>query len=554
MKEKFTKLFGALMLVALLLGLVMPFQSAAAQEEIPGTVGFVVAATDGTDLAQVNLAITTDATSLPNITFYNIYRSFTESGTKTMLSNNLLPAGLVTPFSDTTAIPGTVYWYWVEACDGVSCTGMIGNDGWRAVTGFPAGSTVAATVGTYLDRIEVLITLGGASPLPVVGGYYKIERSKAGAAAWTTVGTPTTLLFKDTTAPGMTPTTNMADVTPTYDYQVDVCGVNKCASQNAPVVAKLATAAPGRHAQLPDPAPFTSASGSKKVTLTFNSSVGAMNYYGQRAFGSQLAPASPLALEPAAKPDVAGTIYFKDDTTAVPGNDYTYYVWACATATNCSHKLQVGGRAEPVVTTPANFKVSKGDETTAPAAGVDITFTALPDAGWWLGYELNRSDDAAGLVNVVTTQLNGTPNPDWPTPNAPYALNDNGVNPGQSYYFWLKVCDYHTAPATCATSSKLEGWGKVPTPASLSLVSTTSGVSGTWPAVAGPNVFYRGWRNTTNSMTGALGPKNIPGTGLATISGTDTTGTVGTTYWYFIQACVGTRCSAPIFGSGMKLP
>jgi hypothetical protein len=552
MKEKFTKLFGALLLVALMLGLVLPFQTAAAQD-IPGTVTFTVAADDGVSLNQVNLTIT-DTTVIPATTYYNIYRSFTESGVRTALSNNLPYAGVAT-FADTTAIAGTVYWYWVEACDTTSCTAMVGNDGWRAVTSLPfLAGTLTATAGTFFDRIEVTINPPVGFALPVVGGYYKIQRQKVGTTTWTTVGSITTLLFKDTSAPGQPAA--VGSVQPTYTYTVDVCGANKCNADNAaPVALNGTTAGAGFLNTVLNPG-LTATSGDKKVALVWNSVTGAMNYYGQRAWGSLLQPATPLVFAPVTKPDtfIPATLYMKDDTTVVAGNVYVYYVWACYNATNCSQKVAsapVG--PNPVVTVPADYKVSKGDDSTAPAAGVDISFTAKADPGGIYTYDLNRSDDSAGLVNVVTTPLVGTL---APTPGAPELFNDNGVNPGQSYYFWINVCDTTTIPATCATSSKLEGWSKVPPIAAATalFVSNTTGVSATWVALSVPNVYYKGWRNTTNSFSGALGPKNIFGTGGATIAGTDPTGTVGVTYWYYLQACVGSRCSAPIVGTGMKMP
>jgi len=566
MKEKFTKLFGALMLVALMLGLVMPFQTAAAQAEIPGTIIPKVTANDGVNAAGVDLEITVNvavaapvapSTATTPVAYYNIYRSFTESGTKTMLANNLVPqVGVanttITPFTDGTAIPGTVYWYWVEACDASSCSAMGGNDGWAAVTDATGGAP-AVSAGLYYDHVDVNIT-GGAA-LPVVGGYYKIQRAKTGtaigAAGWTTIAQATTLYFKDTTVPGLAPTTDPAAVVPQFDYIVDTCGTNKCASQNATPVAP--TASTGYLKQVVMPGSFLATAGIKKVTVTWTSSIGATSYYGQRAFGSQLLPATPLAIPATTSPETVATVpYTKDDTTAVPGNWYTYYLWACATPLNCSIKAVDTEGADAAVTVPSDFKVSKGDDSTAPATGVDISFTApaLTGATYPL-FTLYRSDDSAGLVNVVPL---GIP---LVTPGAGFLYNDALVNPGQSYYYWLKAC---LSASNCATSSKLEGWAKVPAldPATTSLSSGTTGVTATWTALAVPNVYYKGWRNTTNSFTGALGPKNIFGTGSSTITGTDPNGTAGVTYWYYIQACVnqGTvaRCSAPVVGSGMKLP
>jgi len=245
MKETFTKLFGALMLVALLLGLVMPFQSAAAQEEIPTTYALTVAATDGDTvfgmaLGSVGIHISQVGGPFPlaSYTHYVLSRSDTEVGTKTILDAavtdveiNTADAGYVAPgYIDTTATPGKEYFYWVQICDASSCSAFFNNRGWGYVEQVVnVANSTFASVNDY-DKVVVTIDNGGFA-LPS-GGHYNIFRKEA-ADAWpiefttsSILGQTTTLVYNDLTAVGQRVTSPLAAISAAklYNYAVDACG------------------------------------------------------------------------------------------------------------------------------------------------------------------------------------------------------------------------------------------------------------------------------------------------------------------------------------------
>lgn len=555
MKEKFTKLFGALMLVALLLGLVLPFQFAAAQEEIPLTVIPTITADDGFAIGApvtVTVGIVSNAVDVP--TYYVIARSETESGAKIMLADPLpaaaVPLVFTTVYVDTTAIPGRMYWYWVKACDALSCSAFFSDTGWRAVDG-SAGAPVATTglPAEPFDKVVVTITPPAAG-LPAVDGYYQVWRQQQtpSVGTWAKVGTTTTVTFNDTTASGQLMDGTLAK---TYNYKVDVCGKDKCAFDNAVSFVMPVTAAPGQRQFPAGLAPLPTAnSGVKKVTLIWNGSAipQVTTYYGQRSYGAQTLPVIPVKLDAASTPENPANIYMVDDNTAQPGITYTYKLWACVTpgSENCTLVNTVVGAAQAGAV--ADLKASDGDYKTPlgelVTGAIKVTWTASSDAAI-LGYRLYRSDDAAGTVNVNITDVAG------PTPNAPMAFEDVTTDWGKTYYYWIKGCT--AGFATCGTSSAVDsGWAAIPKVTGFTTTNAKTGVSGTWTAITGSGIFYRGWRANTAVFAGAAGPVAILPT-----SGTDPTGAAGVNYWYFIQACYTAdtvRCGLPSDPTaGMKL-
>ncbi|NLX24222.1 MAG: S8 family serine peptidase [Phycisphaerae bacterium] len=130
--------------------------------------------------------------------WYQLYR-----GT----SDNPKLAGTITSWlldiasrDDTTAVPGTTYYYWIKAATnpaGTDASATIGGDtGWRAL----AGPTASASNGTYVDRVTVSwAAVSGAS-------YYRVYRSATSSSsnAVSIGGWQSAVSFDDTTAePGL---------------------------------------------------------------------------------------------------------------------------------------------------------------------------------------------------------------------------------------------------------------------------------------------------------------------------------------------------------------
>ena len=83
--------------------------------------------------------VTISWTHIEDDVTYDVYRSETETGTKTKLDS---VTGM-TYFEDTTATPGTTYYYWVNQCGPDYCSEFVNNDtGWRRGGDLPTVTSI----------------------------------------------------------------------------------------------------------------------------------------------------------------------------------------------------------------------------------------------------------------------------------------------------------------------------------------------------------------------------------------------------------------------------
>ncbi|MFA7407812.1 MAG: hypothetical protein WCY93_08375 [Anaerolineaceae bacterium] len=189
----------------------------------PPAVPTGVAASDGTYTDKVR--VTWNASN--GATYYRVFRntSNTHTGETVLVSNH--PAS---PFDDTTATPGTSYYYWVKACNTVGCSDYsIVDTGYRAVSmTTPAPpSGVAASFGTYTNKVRV-------SWNPSDGAaYYQVFRntSNTHTGEIVLVSNHPASPFDDTTA---TPGTS-------YYYWVKACNAVGCSNYSSSAIGKLGT-------------------------------------------------------------------------------------------------------------------------------------------------------------------------------------------------------------------------------------------------------------------------------------------------------------------------
>jgi fibronectin type 3 domain-containing protein/photosystem II stability/assembly factor-like uncharacterized protein len=149
-----------------------------------------ISASDGTymDKVEVTWTASTMATS------YTVYRatSLSRQAGKTILGST---SELY--FYDTTAVPKTTYYYYIKASNAYGTSDFSAYDaGYRSDGSPPIPTNVAASDGTYVDRVEVTwaASLGATS--------YTVYRATS-TNRWakkTTLGTTTETFFNDTTA------------------------------------------------------------------------------------------------------------------------------------------------------------------------------------------------------------------------------------------------------------------------------------------------------------------------------------------------------------------
>jgi predicted nucleotidyltransferase len=105
-----------------------------------------VSATDGSYTDRVHISWN----SVAGATYYEVYRSTSSEGTKTLLGS---PSS--SPYDDTSALVGTTYYYWVKACNDNGCSDFSSYD-----TGYRAGTEPLKTVflPLILDNVEPMDT------------------------------------------------------------------------------------------------------------------------------------------------------------------------------------------------------------------------------------------------------------------------------------------------------------------------------------------------------------------------------------------------------------
>lgn len=159
-----------------------------------------VLATDGTYSDKVRVTWN----SVPDATFYEVFRADSSSGTKSQLT---ITTG--TSHDNNTGTAGRTYYYWVRSgnSNGHSAFSSY-NTGWRAI---PVPSNVQASDGTYSDKVQVTW-----NSVPDAT-YYQVWRSDSSGGAKYFLRTSTSTTYYDTNA-----TTGR-----TYYYWVKACS-NRC--------------------------------------------------------------------------------------------------------------------------------------------------------------------------------------------------------------------------------------------------------------------------------------------------------------------------------------
>ncbi|MBM4340890.1 MAG: hypothetical protein FJ110_15270 [Deltaproteobacteria bacterium] len=149
-----------------------------------------VQASDGTYIDKVEVTWTAS----PGATSYTVYRAANRWGTKTTLGTT----SAIT-YDDTTALAGTIYYYYVKAANANGTSNFsvydTGSRGTSPTDGIPSPPTnVQASDGTYIDKVEVTWT---ASPGATS---YTVYRAANRWVTKTALGTTSGTTYDDTTA------------------------------------------------------------------------------------------------------------------------------------------------------------------------------------------------------------------------------------------------------------------------------------------------------------------------------------------------------------------
>jgi len=353
-------------------------------------------------------------------------------------------------------------------------------------------SNLQASDGTYTDKVALTWTASSGATS------YNVYRSGSLGGARTLLGSPVATAFADSTVtPGLT-----------YYYWVKACNGLNCSGYSTVDTGwrKLST---------PLNLQASDGTNADKVLLTWTASSGAISYNVYRA---------PAATAAKTLLGWSSGLTF-NDTFSVPGIIYYYWVKACL-GTGCSvaSTANTGWR---MLTAPANVQASDGTYT----GKVQLTWTASSGA---TSYNVYRAATSGG-----TRTLLGSP--------VGISFGDTTATPGVTYYYWVKACK-QTRCSVASTANT--GWRMLTAPANVQASdgTYTTKVQLSWTASSGATSYnvYR--------ASSSIGTKTLLGSPVVN-SFADTTATPGVTFYYWVKACRGPRCSVfSLANTGWRKP
>ncbi len=371
-----------------------------------------VSAEDGASTAGVTVSWTASA----GATSYRILRGVGAA-------SSLIGTSAGTSFTDTTAVPGTVYTYAVRAVSGTDeSTSSDVDTGYRRVS---APTAVAASDSTVAAGVTVTWTAAtGVSR-------YKILRSEGDAPA------------EIANVEGTSHTDTSAAPCVSYTYAV---------VSEGPGGTLDSVASAGDTGARPITAPTgltASDGGPDSVGLTWNAVPGATVYRIRRGIGSA-----------SAEIGTTDTNAFTD-ASAVPGRLYTYAVLAEAGCSSLPSTSNTGWRS---LSAPASLAAADGTSTT----GVALSWTASTGA---TGYRVFRG---IGAASTQIASVAGT------------SHVDTSAVPGTIYTYAVRASgDTGTEPSEASAANS--GWRGLAAPASMTASggTSTARVDLAWSAITG---------------------------------------------------------------------
>jgi len=414
---------------------------------------------------------------------YDVYRADSQAG-----SYGKIGDATGTSYNDTGAVTCQTYWYKVIACNGCGCSGSSTADAGLAGTVPGVPTNVAASDGTYADRVAV--SWSGVSG----AGRYDVYRADSQYGSYGKIGDATGTSYNDTGA-----------VTcQTYWYKVIACNGCGCGGTST-ADAGLAGTVPG----VPTNVAASDGAYADRVAVSWTGVAGATRYDVYRA-DSQAGSYAKIG-------DATGTSY--NDSTAATCQTYWYKVAAC-NACGCSGSSTAdAGLAGTVPGVPTNVAASDGTY----ADRVAVNWTAAAGA---TRYDVYRADSQYGSYGKIG-DATGT------------SYNDSTAATCQTYWYKVAACNACGCSGSSTADAGLAGTVPgVPTNVAASDGTYADRVAVNWTAAAGATRYdvYR-----ADSQYGSYG--KIGDTSGTTY--TDVSAVPGTTYWYCVCACSACGCGAP---------
>ncbi len=391
-----------------------------------------VTASDGTSTAGVIVSWNAVASA----TSYSVWRSTTSSSA----SATSIASGLTTTsYTDTSAVVGTTYYYWVKATNQGGTSGWSNSDsGFRKMAAPAAPTGVSASDG--LSATEIVVSWNAVS----TAASYEVWRgtSSSSSSASRIASGLTVTSYSDASAVAGT----------TYYYWVK--------ATNAGGTSGFSGSDTGYLAVITGPSSVIASDGSNSgyVKVSWQASQNATKYEVWRGTVNAYSQAQKIASPTA-------TSY--NDTSATPGTLYYYWVRAVTTAGTSAFSASDSGFRP--LSAPTGISASTGRED-----GVLVSWAAVTGA---TSYEIGRAAQGSSSSSATTI---GT--------STSLSYKDATAVPGVTYAYFVRA---KASACTSAWSSSAAGSRSVPTPTNLTASdgTYTDRILVSWPALSGATSY-----------------------------------------------------------------
>ena len=441
----------------------------------PASAPTGAAASDSTSCNAVNVSWT----ALAGATSYQVFRNVTNDSASAALVGS--PAA--SPYPDTTANPGTTYFFWVKAANACGAGPFSTSNAGTRSSPPPTPTLVAATDSTSCANITITWTnSAGATGYQIWRN--TINDSASASLAGNASGTP----FVDTPTAGIT-----------YFYWIRA--TNTCGAS------AFSTPDQGARSAVPDVPTSVAASDNAscaQVNISWSPSAGVVNYEVWRSTTNNSAAASLIA-------SPAGPAY--TDFPANAGTQYYYFIKSTNTCGQSAFSASDAGSRTAIPAAPSSLVASDGTSCDQVA----LSWSGVSGATSYAVLRNTINDSGSALViapAVVTT-----------------AFNDTSAVAAITHFYWIRagnICG--DSPVSVTDTGFRDGPPSAPASAEASDGASCTVVNVSWASAPGA-ASYTVLRNTINDS----------GTAVSIFAGAasphaDASAAPFTTYFYWVFA------------------
>ena len=339
--------------------------------------------------ASSSSAISISWSSVASATYYELYRNTSSNSS----SAALIHTNSSTSYTDSGLDSGTLYYYWLKACNSVGCSDL--SESANATTNEVVPSAPSSLSASANGSSSISVnwsSVTGAS-------YYELYRN--------TANNSTSASLVDTYS--STSITNSGlDSGTQYYYWIRACNSAGCSGFSA-----SANATTDQEAPTTPSAPSASASGSSSISISWSSVSGA-TYYELYRNTSNSSSSSLL-------------VYADSGTSTTDtglDSDAQYYYWlkACNDA-GCSGFSSSANATTNVAipNTPSSISASVNG-----SSSITISWSSVTGA---TDYQLYRNTSSSSSSASLVSTYSST------------SATDSGLASGTKYYYWVKACN-----------------------------------------------------------------------------------------------------------------